>query len=542
MKAPFHDRLFLYRFIVCFAVFVNFLAVGKAHADLPPPTPPAAIHTIANTPHQMPLSGTFSNGRFSYSIPPSGGDSASVAARARHYQNALHGTNPDLLSGMKSHPIRLTDNYGNAARGQIRTATTMPSNDILSKAGAGLITANIVGNGLQKAAPSAGASIAQGKYVDAGATIAAEIAIAADITGLGHGINDIINAIRKNTNDRAAALQSQSQSQVTDLAGYHYLIVKSWSNLSNSNNIYYVAVPPGQIEIPEGGGSFGQNDSPPSVNILINGASYTFAVPPQSGNYVLAFYRVLLGGALTQQFYDQNRSKFIDSTRNVSMADLVMTQEEIAALLQTMLEDNRRNQTDLINALWQMGAIGPANTQTTVSGTPAENTFITPPFTPAGSDTAQQTQFIVNPDGSVTVSTINRPDLAANTSQAPTRAEVGQTAPSPAETRDAKQGSTAEKPDICAQNPNSLMCADLGSGDYTDPVIPTHVVPMDFKPADIFDTNGVCPQPIGFEVMGKTFQMSYQPVCDFSASIRPFVVLGGMILAMTLCYAAVRNM
>lgn len=548
MKAPSHDRLFLYRFIVCFAVFVNFLAVSKAHADLPPPTPPAAIHTIANTPHQMPLSaGVTPDGRFTYST----GSPRPNTAQYESARRALHGTNPDLLSGMKSHPIRLTNNYGQVATGQIRTATTMPSNGALAQGLGALVVADMANAHLnnlnaQGTADRFVRGLEQGNIGE----VLTAVAQLADITGLGGNIyrtmtqNDIA-PIRQQMQQQAEQAYYQYQStpraDPAAYADYRLVTIREWgadcgcdNDTARTRQILISKADWQQLHTNNG--------------LLVQATNDDFSWPLRIGSVEINpalpigyighrnFINVSIAPATQTDIQNHN-------ARNTpQLADLIPSEAQMTQIMLQLLNDTNRNHTELINALVAGGKLDPSKQPTQVLGSPAENTFITPPFTPAGSDTAQQTQFIVNKDGSVTVSQIQRPDLAAHTSQAPTRAEVGQQAPSPAETRDAKQGSTAEKPDICAQNPNSLMCADLGSGDYTDPVIPTHVVPMDFKPADIFDTNGVCPQPIGFEVMGKTFQMSYQPVCDFSSSIRPFVVLGGMILAMTLCYAAVRNM
>ena len=211
------------------------------------------------------------------------------------------------------------------------------------------------------------------------------------------------------------------------------------------------------------------------------------------------------------------------------------------------LNKNTEAMTQLINALWASGHLGPGNTQSMVTGSPADNTFLTQPFTPEGSNQAQQTQFIVNNNGSITQNTIQRPDLVANSSQAPTRAEVAaQHQQSQQDTRPAKSDSTTEKPDICAQNPNSLMCAPVGGADYTDPVIPTQNVDMSFNPANIFSTDGVCPQPrkVQFQ-LGSTsvnWEFSYSTVCDFSRHIRPLIIMCAMFMAATICYGAVKRL
>lgn len=224
------------------------------------------------------------------------------------------------------------------------------------------------------------------------------------------------------------------------------------------------------------------------------------------------------------------------------LSEIVPKEADVARLMEQLLNDNNRNHTELMNALWSAGVINPSNTQTMVSGSPADNTFLTQPFTPAGSDQAQQTQFVVNNNGTVTQTTINRPDLAANTSQAPTRAEVGKSQQQAQDTRPAKENSSAEKPDVCAQNPNSLMCAEAGNADYTDPVIPEKQIDFDFKPANIFSNDGVCPQPVTFEIFGKSYQFSYAQSCDFLRKVRPLIILAAMVTAMIMAYNAVKEL
>ena len=215
-------------------------------------------------------------------------------------------------------------------------------------------------------------------------------------------------------------------------------------------------------------------------------------------------------------------------------------QQILLKYMEQMLNDNNRNHTELMNALWAGGGLNPGNTQSMVTGTPGDNTFLTEPYTPVGSNQAQQTQFTVNKDGTVTQTIVQRPDLAANTSQAPTREAVGQQQ-QVQDTRPAKTDSSAEKPDVCAQNPNSLMCADVGSADYTDPVLPTEQRSLDFSPADIFGTTGVCPQPKTIGVFRTTVKIDYKPMCDVAQGVRFIVILSGMVCALYMVYGAVNN-
>ena len=186
--------------------------------------------------------------------------------------------------------------------------------------------------------------------------------------------------------------------------------------------------------------------------------------------------------------------------------------------------------------------IGPGNTQSMVTGSPADNTFLTQPFTPAGSNQAQQTQFIVNNNGTITQNTIQRPDLAANTSQAPTRAEVGnQQQQGQQDTRPAKSDSTAEKPDVCAQNPNSLMCAPMGNTDYQDLVLPQQNINIALSPLHIFNTDAACPAPTSFSIAGTQQRMSYEPMCDTARKARPFIIMMAMTAAFLMVFSALNR-
>jgi hypothetical protein len=105
----------------------------------------------------------------------------------------------------------------------------------------------------------------------------------------------------------------------------------------------------------------------------------------------------------------------------------------------------------------------------------------------------------------------------------------------------AKEGSTAAKPDVCAQNPGSLMCADMGSGDYTDPVLPTQTRGLDFNPSSILGDSGVCPAPKVVTVLKTQVALSYEPTCDIASKLRPIVVLLGMAAAMWMVWGTVNE-
>ena len=152
----------------------------------------------------------------------------------------------------------------------------------------------------------------------------------------------------------------------------------------------------------------------------------TFCRQCQEGKY----YTVNTTPKNYDQYRDLVQKGVAQAQPQPTIEDFLLTQAEaqnvLAKYMEQMLNDNNRNHAELMNALWAGGGLNPGNTQSMVTGTPGDNTFLTEPYTPVGSNQAQQTQFTVNKDGTVTQTIVQRPDLAANTSQAPTRAEVGQ--------------------------------------------------------------------------------------------------------------------
>ena len=245
-----------------------------------------------------------------------------------------------------------------------------------------------------------------------------------------------------------------------------------------------------------------------------------------------------------QQYLPQIQQAVAAAQPQPTIEDFLLTQAEaqnvLAKYMEQMLNDNNRNHTELMNALWAGGGLNPGNTQSMVTGTPGDNTFLTEPYTPVGSNQAQQTQFVVNKDGTVTQTIVQRPDLAANTSQAPTRAEVGQQQ-SQQDTRPAKSDSTAEKPDICAQNPNSMMCAPMGNMDYQDIVLPQQNINIALSPLHIFNTDAACPAPTSFNIAGTSQSLSYEPMCDTARKARPFVIMMAMTAAFLMVFSALNR-
>lgn len=188
----------------------------------------------------------------------------------------------------------------------------------------------------------------------------------------------------------------------------------------------------------------------------------------------------------------------------------------------------------------------------TTSTTVGESKTTSQPYTPAGSNEAQQTEFTTHSDGSVTSRTIPRPDLKPHSSSAPTRHQAApsqtQTAPGTSQTAPT-QGQTSpaesqqQEQDFCQRNPNSAMCADMGNMDYQDLSIPEKTIDFNLDPLDVFATNGTCPAPVSFSfgLLGE-FQIDYEYFCNIARLLRPILILGTMITCSFVAWSAVKEL
>lgn len=244
------------------------------------------------------------------------------------------------------------------------------------------------------------------------------------------------------------------------------------------------------------------------------------------------------------------------NTGQVNPSDFMLTQKEILDILKRMLENDQTNHAELMNQLAKMGNVVPDST-TSTEFTPA--TATTAPYTPSGSNTPQQTQITINRDGSVTTSVIPRPDLVPNSPQAPTRSPLIPNNPStptmPTSPTSPTSPTTPTKP-TSPNNPSTPTTPDnpnvpnkpkedqppQENTAYEDPDIPTQTVDLDFKPADIFSVDGVCPEPrsVDFGMFGQ-YEFSYDPLCDFARKIRPILILITIVSCSFFVYSSLKD-
>lgn len=81
-----------------------------------------------------------------------------------------------------------------------------------------------------------------------------------------------------------------------------------------------------------------------------------------------------------------------------------------------------------------------------------------------------------------------------------------------------------EQIDLCEKYPDILACAKINPGSLSPDAIKNTDVPLEIKPEDGFPSGGQCPQPKTHTIMGRTFQFSVQPICDFATMIKPLLI------------------
>lgn len=225
-------------------------------------------------------------------------------------------------------------------------------------------------------------------------------------------------------------------------------------------------------------------------------------------------------------------------------SNLPLTESEIADILRRMLESNQTNHEELMRQLSMMGNVV---SESTINITYNQTTAKSAPYTPQGSRQAQQTEATVHKDGSITTNVIPRPDLKPDSSQAPTRQQVTPDAPNQPSTPQNPDGQNnpngqnqnQKDKDFCDKHPDSLMCAEGGNADYEDVAIPHQDIPLDFSPADIFATDGVCPEPryVDLGIYGKQ-EFSYDGICDLARKLRPLFILSTILACAYFIYAS----
>ena len=282
-----------------------------------------------------------------------------------------------------------------------------------------------------------------------------------------------------------------------------------------------------------------------------NSSPSRISVSTPSDRNVYVYYNSYKEGTVPES----EKEKIAQNQSQVKPEDFMLTQKEMLDILKRMLENNQTNHAELMNQLAKMGVMNQSAEQSTFS----PDTALSAPYTPEGSSTPQQTRFKMNQDGTVGVDYVPRPDLKPNSPEAPNKPE--KTTPSRQESPDTpnapnspnspntpnepnsqnKQNQNEKEKDFCQQNPNSDQCI-LG-GNSEDIKLPEQTIDLNFRPENIFQTDGVCPQPqsVDLGAFGRV-EFSYQPLCDFAAKLRPVLIMMTILTCAWFVYGALEDL
>ena len=184
--------------------------------------------------------------------------------------------------------------------------------------------------------------------------------------------------------------------------------------------------------------------------------------------------------------------------------------------------------------------ITPENsTKPTTPITPDNPTTPTTPITPDNPTTPTTP---ITPDNPTTPTTPITPDNPT-TPNIPDNSTTPDEPSKPTGQQGKKQKQEQQKQDFCQQNPNAAQCLEAGDASYEDIVLPENTIDLSFSPENIFQTEGVCPQPksVDLGVFGQV-EFSYQPLCDFAAKLRPVLIMMTILTCAWFVYGALEEL
>ncbi|WP_114934990.1 virulence factor TspB C-terminal domain-related protein [Neisseria lactamica] len=551
---------------------------AQVRADVPPPPPPPVNHQNAGFPSAQKLEQMGYNretGVWKVQTNPTGKPTVSSGG--------------GQITGTQGQRVTVTDAYGNKAT--VNTQVTQRVNTGRIEAAIGGTLAGLSASGRAIGSDYAAwayRDIKAGDWGDAARNSVGAILSgleALDITGFGYGINNFLDktGIRSSSSGQQlgqiAAQQQQAQAQAERAGDFSAAVVnaaaaKAATAAAEAERAEELAkeqlkpkiengkvLKPFLIRFKEVGYRYAANGN--GGEVLEEEPKWTIAYLENNGGDLIYGYFYdqerwgetvninAYGFKTTYKFKHKDTPRYISNgvykgyydiglsvkaypvnSSNIRILtdpnpkDFMLNQQEVAGILNRMLEDQNTNHAELMNQLAKMGNVVPDST-TSTEFKPA--TATTAPYTPAGSNTPQQTQITINQDGSVKTSVIPRPDLVPNSPQAPTRSALIPNNPS---TPDNQTAPNMPKEDQLPQENTA----------YEEPDIPTQTVDLDFKPADIFSVDGVCPEPksVDFGMFGK-HEFSYDPLCDFSRKLRPVLILITIVSCSFFVYSSLKD-
>ena len=107
--------------------------------------------------------------------------------------------------------------------------------------------------------------------------------------------------------------------------------------------------------------------------------------------------------------------------------------------------------------------------------------------------------------------------------------------------KDKKQGDTDG---LCEKHPEILACQKMGEvkgKEFDDIKIPHVTDDRTWQPDDFLPSDGVCPQPKTFHVMGKAFSVSYEPLCEIMRQARFIILIAFILMSAYVTFGGLRK-
>lgn len=160
----------------------------------------------------------------------------------------------------------------------------------------------------------------------------------------------------------------------------------------------------------------------------------------------------------------------------------------------------------------------------------------TDPYTNPKTGTVEQTRWDFGRDvqgkTTVTETVTLRPDLTPNSPEAP---KLDTPADSPTDTPASttpKNDELLPESDLCKLHPDILACQGMGDIQESDPFkIPQITNPTAWQPDNFLPTSAVCPAPKTTVIMGKSYEFTYDWLCQFAEQIKYLMIALASIMA-----------
>lgn len=158
----------------------------------------------------------------------------------------------------------------------------------------------------------------------------------------------------------------------------------------------------------------------------------------------------------------------------------------------------------------------------------------------------------------VGLQTIDRPDLANDAKPAENnnpngtgvgtgKSQIGENAQGEENKPSAASAVAASEVgglDCKEEHQGTLACAQLGSvseSDFDGIEIPDKTNSANYSADNFLPTNGVCPAPKVFHVVGKEYQVSYEPICRIASDIRFAVLIAFAVMSALVAFGGLRK-